>query len=339
MNKQNIQEELEKFKLYSNYKSSKTLTENVDVIFEQPTAPANSPQNFPTISNQLKNVYTGLKLPDGVSLEAYQKIMSVSAQNKKRLQGSYLAPAQQREIDKEFGAGTYKKFWDGGGRDVLEGKKSFNLPASDEPTGDMAKVKDLETVVVTGRKNKNVVNPKNTPKVNFNPNDEFPLKFLDKGDKIKQLQTALGLKNNKGQSLATGNFHTATENAIKAKSAELGLNYDRKTGVDENMFDKIMGRTTGTTQTIDIERKRPDISTGVPKTLPTQAPTIQTPTTELSLEQQFQMAKINLDKAKKELDAAQATNDRAKIGAARGKQQAARAEVQRLRNELYPPQQ
>ena len=38
------------------------------------------------------------------------KILKISAEKKKGGGGSYLAPLQQREIDKEFGQGTYSKF-------------------------------------------------------------------------------------------------------------------------------------------------------------------------------------------------------------------------------------
>jgi hypothetical protein len=76
-----------------------------------------------------------------------------------------------------------------------------------------------------------------------------------------------------------------------------------------------------------------------PPTVPanvTARPTqIQAPQVELTLDQQFQVAKANLDAAKADLDAAQKTGDRVSIGTARGKQQAARQEVQRLRAELF----
>ena len=66
-------------------------------------------------------------IPGGIPQKAYDKIMSISQENKKKLSGSYLASAQQRVIDSEFGAGTYEKFFNNGGRDVLDGKKVFKL--------------------------------------------------------------------------------------------------------------------------------------------------------------------------------------------------------------------
>jgi hypothetical protein len=77
-----------------------------------------------------KKTLPEIPLPAGVSKQAYDKIIAVSQQNKKNLSGSYLAPAQQRAIDSEFGTGMYDKFFNNGGRDVLDGKKVFKLDAS-----------------------------------------------------------------------------------------------------------------------------------------------------------------------------------------------------------------
>jgi len=88
---------------------------------------------------------------------------------------------------------------------------------------------------------------------------------------------------------------------------------------------------------IKLDTERPELET--PGTISPVAPTLTAPQTDLSLEQEFQKAKIELQNAKRALDAAQETRDRAKIGAARGLQQAARKKVQDLRAQLYPPQQ
>ena len=61
--------------------------------------------------------------PGGVTQDAVNKILAISKQNKARLSGSYLAPLQQSNIDKEFGEGTYEKFFNGGGKDILDAKK------------------------------------------------------------------------------------------------------------------------------------------------------------------------------------------------------------------------
>ena len=88
-----ILEQIQRIKLLSKYDSSKTLSEQT--------------------------------IPGGISQQAYNKIMAISAENKKGLRGSYLFPTQQAEINKEFGADTYTKFYRNGGKDVLKGEKTF----------------------------------------------------------------------------------------------------------------------------------------------------------------------------------------------------------------------
>jgi hypothetical protein len=167
---------------------------------------------------------------------------------------------------------------------------------------------------------------------------------MDSGEKVKQLQTALGVVNKAGQPNITGKFYTSTEQKLVSKMKELGLTYDRNKGVDEETFNLILNGPKPSRELekpVTIDRKNVDLNVPkeLPKTLPTQAPTFQAPTTELPLEQQFQLAKIELQKAKEGLDAAKETRDRAKIGAARGIQQAAREKVKDLRDQLYPTQQ
>jgi len=71
-----------------------------------------------------------IPFPTGLSKEAYDEIMSISAKNKKGYRGSYLFPAQVDEIDKKYGAGTFKKFTDAGGYNVLDGKSTFAIQNS-----------------------------------------------------------------------------------------------------------------------------------------------------------------------------------------------------------------
>jgi hypothetical protein len=73
----------------------------------------------------------------------------------------------------------------------------------------------------------------------FTQSKGFPLLFQQKGDLISQLQTALGIN-------PTGNFWTKTEQFINQKAKELGLTYNRKTGVDENMFNMIVNGGSAT---------------------------------------------------------------------------------------------
>jgi hypothetical protein len=86
-----------------------------------------------------------------------------------------------------------------------------------------------------------LLNQKNSPapqqpkKTVFTPNENFPLKFQQKGEKVKQLQQSLKVK-------PTGQFWTRTEQAIAAKAKELGLTYNRAKGVDDDMFAKIVNQ-------------------------------------------------------------------------------------------------
>lgn len=182
--------------------------------------------------------------------------------------------------------------------------------------------------------------------------EKFPLKYMMQGENVKKLQQALGVKTKSGQPNVSGKFYNATQTALDLKAKELGIAYDRNKGLDEASFNQILQsaqpaqteRKTNWVGSADVpgtqdslRSARPSLATSAPTTLPQnlKAPQIQPIQTQLKLDQQFQVAKANLDKAKEELDAAQKTDDRVAIGTARGKQQAARKEVQRLRNELY----
>ena len=170
--------------------------------------------------------------------------------------------------------------------------------------------------------------------------EKFPLKYMMQGENVKKLQQALGLKTKSGQPNISGKFYNATQTALDLKARELGITYDRNKGLDEASFNEIIQaaqpkRELEKAVTVDARTKTPNL-TNVTPTLPAniKAPQIQPIQTQLTLDQQFQVAKANLDAAKAELDAAQKTDDRVAIGTARGKQQAARQEVRRLRGEL-----
>ena len=75
--------------------------------------------------------------------------------------------------------------------------------------------------------------PKKTGKLNFTPNEKFPLRFMQKGLAIRNLQSLIGLKK------PTGNFYTVTEKALADKMKSLGLTYDRNVGVTQNIFNKL----------------------------------------------------------------------------------------------------
>jgi len=91
-----ILEEVKRFNLMSGYSPKRTLTENLN---EQAT-------------------------PGGVKQAAVDKILAISKNNNSKGRGSYLFSPQQSEIDKEFGQGTYDKFFNNGGQNILDNKKT-----------------------------------------------------------------------------------------------------------------------------------------------------------------------------------------------------------------------
>ena len=92
----------------------------------------------PKQEKQSKNI-PQIPLPTGVSQQAVDKIMAISAENKKGLRGSYLFKPQAQEIDSEFGAGTYSNFFKNGGEDVLKGEKTFQKQTQINTTSDWSK--------------------------------------------------------------------------------------------------------------------------------------------------------------------------------------------------------
>ncbi len=96
-----ILEEIQRMNLLSKYDNSKTLSEQT--------------------------------IPGGISQQAYDKIMSISATNRKNLQGGYLFPAQQSEINKEFGTDIYTKFYRNGGEALLKSGAAQKTTATTDP--------------------------------------------------------------------------------------------------------------------------------------------------------------------------------------------------------------
>jgi hypothetical protein len=92
----------------------------------------------PKQEEQSKNI-PQIPLPNGVSQQAVDKIMAISAKNKKGFRGSYLFKPQAQEIDSEFGTGTYSNFFKNGGEDVLKGEKTFQKQTQINTTSDWSK--------------------------------------------------------------------------------------------------------------------------------------------------------------------------------------------------------
>jgi hypothetical protein len=73
--------------------------------------------------------------------------------------------------------------------------------------------------------------------------ETFPLRFMMKGPNVGKLQQALGIK-------PTNQFYTKTEAKVNTKMKELGLTYNRKTGIDPTTFNKIISTKGSTPQDI-----------------------------------------------------------------------------------------
>jgi hypothetical protein len=318
-----LNEELEKMKFMFGYQKGRVISEQM---------PSNSPTGF--------NLYTPFQAPTTQPSQQTSSQLEIPDLKDTRIFANYGCQAVNNNTMDIPPIASQVKFMKISGLNpqTTENKKifcSFKLMRQKE-----AEINSLSQNPVTNR-------GENKPKITFKANDVFPIKFMDMGEKVKQLQTALGVVNKAGQPNISGKFYSTTEQKLVNKMNELGLKYDRNKGVDEETFNLIINpKNTQNTPVspVTVDRKEVDLTIPktAPKTLSTQAPTIQAPQTnqtDLPLEQQFELAKIELQKAKEGLDAAQQTRDRAQIGAARGVQQAARKKVQDLRAQLYPPQQ
>jgi hypothetical protein len=136
-------------------------------------------------------------IPGGISKQAFDKIMSISAANRKGLRGGYLFPAQQSEINKEFGTDTYSKFYHNGGEAMLK---------NPQPTTDF-KFYDNNPNPDAGSRYFNNTPPKTNTVVN-QPTNTSQKPILDKNTVIK-IQTLL-----------------------KNKGAKLGNSGPKKDGID-----------------------------------------------------------------------------------------------------------
>ncbi len=84
--------------------------------------------------------------------------------------------------------------------------------------------------------------PKQQPTKTQWTKETFPLRFMMKGPNVGKLQQALGIK-------PTNQFYTKTEAKVNSKMKELGLTYNRATGIDQTTFNKITNTTTTTQPT------------------------------------------------------------------------------------------
>ena len=309
MDKQNINEELDKFKLYSKYNTLRTLQENVEDIFEQAVSPEQEIYNLlkkatidtmGTNEELLKQAFE--KFKDGNQFRAVEKMMQ-----SKPIGGIYstLPGLLKGELESD----NYNDFLEMQKTAQPKGiylksapvdKKSGQFPY-DTITITIAAVKPRTTPSgytlpqQTNQPSQNPVTPRveNKPKVTFKANENFPITFMDMGDKVKKLQTALGVVNKAGEPNISGKFYTSTEQKLVNKMNELGLKYDRNKGVDEETFSLILSGPKPSRQMekpIEVDKK--DVNLNVTKKISTQAPTIQTPQANLTPQEQRKVDKM-----------------------------------------------
>ena len=131
-NKVNLTEETNRMRNLFGYKAGKVISEQEINSSKY----LNEEDNDNDPSNDADYLYTPvgkpeIAIPNGVSQAAVDKILAFSKENKSKYKGSYLFPPQRNAIDGEFGAGTYNRFFYGGGEDVLKGDKIFKAVVDD----------------------------------------------------------------------------------------------------------------------------------------------------------------------------------------------------------------
>ena len=246
-----LSEEIEKFKLFSKYSPEKTLTENENIISEQYSSPEE--EIFYTLARAVGGPGTNIPLlkqafglfKSGQQLKDVEDMM-----RKKPIYGYSTIP---QLLKGELESDNVKDFEELknmvnskgiilnaplrylNGRQIPDMSKiTVNYTSSDEPTGDLAKTKELPAVVVKGK-----AKPKPQTNLNFVP-EKFPLRYMMQGENVKKLQQALDVRNKAGQPNVTGKFYNATQFALDKRAKELGLKYDRNVGLNQEDFNKIM---------------------------------------------------------------------------------------------------
>jgi hypothetical protein len=232
-----ILEEVKRFNLMSGYSPKRTLTENLN---EQEN-------NVQKIANELG---MGARGPLGVGagtvlsriINAIDKIKDgaefnkISSEMAKNPRGGYTSIIKllQGEID---------------GADVMSiqkiknslNKKGINLIYKSKEGSGLVDPNSIQ-IQVTGQQK-----IADQSKVNFIP-EKFPLKYMMQGENVKKLQQALDVRNKAGQPNITGKFYNATQLALDKKASELKLNYNRKVGLDQESFNKIVNPANQNTE-------------------------------------------------------------------------------------------
>ncbi len=98
----------------------------------------------------------------------------------------------------------------------------------------------------------------------FTPNEKFPLKYKQKGAKIKELQIALKVE-------SSGNFYNQTETAIQSIVGNIGLTYSRDKGVNAEMFNKIKNYSIDQQRRNTLQQSQQQLISSLPTNLPLQS--------------------------------------------------------------------
>ena len=132
-NKVNLTEETNRMRNLFGYKAGKVISEqeiNSSKYLNEQDNDSDPSNDADNLNPQVNNSKPEIAIP-GISQAAVDKILAFSKENKSGYRGSYLFPPQQSVIDGEFGAGTYNRFFYGGGEDVLKGNKIFKTVVDD----------------------------------------------------------------------------------------------------------------------------------------------------------------------------------------------------------------
>ena len=248
--KLSAEESLQRIKLMMGYTLDKTLKENAEslglMVNEQPltmgttmaTVGANNKSNVVSddpdskIAEQIRIATQGMGTNEAKVLDALSQIKSASqfwkvneilktVGNKLDFQGI---------INDEYGLENWNDV-----QNIISRLKELGITATALQKGKTPHMEE-DSFKITS----NPVATSTSKQVTFRKNEVFPLKFQDQGEKIKQLQQALDIRNRAGQPNITGKFWTATEAAVNKKAAELGMKYNRNEGVTEAMFNAIL---------------------------------------------------------------------------------------------------
>lgn len=251
-----IVEEIEKFKIFSNYNSSKTLTENENFIHEQYAS--TEEEIFYTLARAVGGPGTNIPLlkqafslfTSGDQIKSVEDMMQKKPIYGYKTFSGLLKGELESDNVKDFeeikNMVSPKGIFLNAPLRYLNGRqipdmqkitiqyKSTPKPASDQPKGETEKQKSGE--VKTKQPFQFVA-------------EKFPLRYGMQGENVKKLQQVLDVRGKSGKPNITGKFYNATQAALDKKAKELGLKYNRNVGLSQEDFNKILNSQKTTIST------------------------------------------------------------------------------------------